>query len=70
MLHVIGEGHGRFSEIAQRLQGATDRAIAQALRDLAHTTLIVREILVGPPLATRYAATPGGCILLPRLAKL
>ncbi len=63
-LDAIGESGRRFGEIAERLVGSTDRAIALALSDLSRVALVDR-----PPGSQRvYRTTAAGLVLLPALS--
>lgn len=66
----IGEDRARFSEIAERVRLATDRALSMALRSLTGAELVGRELVDGYPPTAAYAATRAGRVLGPVLAEL
>lgn len=67
VLHVIGEGPTRFSEVARALDGVTDRALSLTLRDLSGVAIVERNLVAGPPVRSTYAASNAGSTLLPIL---
>ncbi len=66
-LYVIGDGPTRFTQVAEALPGATDRAVSLSLKDLGGAGLIERRLLDGPPPGSVYGAAPPGARLLPIL---
>lgn len=69
-LFAIGDHARRFSELVERLRGATDRAVALTLKDLGQASLIARQVLDTFPPAAAYSATRAGQRLVPILARL
>ena len=70
VLHVVGEGPTRFSEVTRVLDGATDRAISLALKDLGTSAIVDRSLVTGPPIGSVYAAGAAGATLLPILDRI
>ncbi len=69
-LQAIGRGPSRFGEIASRLTGITDRALARSLHDLQQESLVQRDIHDGRPPFAAYHASPHGRRLVPILNRL
>lgn len=63
VLDAVAEGPRRFGQIAERLGGITDRALAIALKDLSGSELVERREI-------EYVGTPRGLVLAPVLAEL
>ncbi len=70
VLHAVGEGPTRFSEIPRLLTGITDRALSIALRDLSGAAVVARHVLDSRPPVSAYAATPSGRKIVPILEEL
>lgn len=70
VLYVVGEGPTRFSDVTHVLEGATDRAVSLALKDLSSVAIVRRELVPGPPIGTSYGATAVGARLLPILDRV
>jgi DNA-binding HxlR family transcriptional regulator len=63
-------GPARFSEIARLVPGVSERMLSGRLAELCRAGLVEREVLDGPPLATRYRLTECGEALRPALREL
>ncbi|WP_261557586.1 winged helix-turn-helix transcriptional regulator [Frankia tisae] len=63
-------GPARFSEIAKLVPGVSERMLSGRLAELSQAGLLEREVLDGPPLATRYRLTACGEALRPALHAL
>jgi DNA-binding HxlR family transcriptional regulator len=70
VLHAVGEGPTRFSEVRRALEDVTDRAVSLALKDLAGSAIVERRLVEGPPVGSVYGATGAGAVLLPILDRL
>jgi DNA-binding HxlR family transcriptional regulator len=70
VLYVVGDAPARFSDIAGRLDGITDRALSLTLRDLGSASVLARQVLDGRPPRSLYAATTMGQELVPILAEI
>ena len=68
VLYVVGGAPARFSDIARRLAGITDRALSLTLRDLDGASVVAREVLDGRPPRSVYGATETGRRLVPALS--
>ncbi|MFG0307103.1 MAG: winged helix-turn-helix transcriptional regulator [Phycisphaerales bacterium JB040] len=64
VLLALAEGAERFREIKSLLPGATDRALAGALRELEESGLVERTIEDARPPRPRYAVLPAAGPLL------
>ncbi len=70
VLHCLGGGPSRFSQIGRLYETLTDRALSAALRELRETKLIGRRVVDGNPPATQYHASTAGQSLALVLAEL
>ena len=59
VLAVLRRPH-RFNAIKRRLEGITQRVLAQTLRRLERNGLVAREVVAGRVLAVEYSLTPLG----------
>jgi DNA-binding transcriptional ArsR family regulator len=55
VLHALGNGARRFSDLKKALPGATPRALSMALKDLAEAGMVDRRIVEGFPPRTEYS---------------
>ncbi|HPO91843.1 MAG TPA: winged helix-turn-helix transcriptional regulator [Phycisphaerales bacterium] len=69
-LFAVGRGPTRFTQVADLLAGATDRAVSMALKDLAAAGVVERRVEDAFPPATVYRASKAGRLLVPALADL
>lgn len=58
LLALLARADRRFSELAARLPGITDRALSIALRDLERAGLVRRSVLPTRPPGVLYSAEP------------
>lgn len=70
VLYVVGEGASRFSDIARRLEGITDRALSLTLKDLDAAAVVARRVLDDRPPRSVYEAGDAGRVLWPVLARV
>jgi DNA-binding HxlR family transcriptional regulator len=70
VLLAVADGAARFSEIKAVLGSVTDRALAQALRELIAGGLVRRRVLDTHPPASRYVRGRRGASLVRALRKL
>ena len=66
MLAVL-QGATRFSEIVARVDGLSDRMLAQRARELEAAGLLAREVVPSIPVQIRYSLTERGEDLLAAL---
>jgi DNA-binding HxlR family transcriptional regulator len=67
VLEQLFQGTRRFSELKRGIAGITQRTLAQQLRDLQSTGIIVRTVYPDTPPRVSYAITPLGKSLSPLL---
>jgi DNA-binding HxlR family transcriptional regulator len=67
---AIERGAERFSEILASVEGLSDRLLAQRLKELEASGLIVREVIASTPVQVRYRPTERGSDLLASLQPL
>ena len=63
-------GERRFSEIAQEVQGITDRMLSKELRDLEINSLVMRNIKDTYPVRVTYGLTAHSKTLMPVINSL
>lgn len=66
MLAVL-QGASRFSEIVARVDGLSDRMLAQRAKELEAAGLLAREVVPSIPVQVRYSLTERGEELLAAL---
>ena len=64
---AVWQGASRFSEIVSRVDGLSDRMLAQRARELEAANLLAREVIPTTPVQIRYVLTPRGEDLLESL---
>ena len=64
VLMALNLGSTRFSEILARVEGLSDRMLAQRLKELEASGLIAREVIPTVPVQVRYALTERGADLM------
>lgn len=60
VLSVLVDGTTRFNELRRRVQGVTQKALTQTLRDLERLGLVSRRIYAEVPPRVEYSLTPLG----------
>ncbi len=70
VVHALGVGSRRFSELRAALPGITARALTLALKDLVAAGLVERTVTDGFPPSTSYRLTPTARPLLGPLSRL
>jgi DNA-binding HxlR family transcriptional regulator len=60
VLSVLTEDTTRFNELRRRIQGVTQKALTQTLRDLERLGLVSRRIYAEVPPRVEYSLTPLG----------
>ncbi|HXZ47939.1 MAG TPA: helix-turn-helix domain-containing protein [Usitatibacter sp.] len=60
VLGVLTERTTRFNELRRRVQGVTQKALTQTLRDLERLGLVSRRIYAEVPPRVEYSLTPLG----------
>lgn len=64
ILMALNLGATRFSEILARVEGLSDRMLAQRLKELEASGLIAREVIPTVPVQVRYALSERGVDLM------
>lgn len=64
ILLAVWQGASRFSEIVARVEGLSDRMLAQRARELEAAGLLAREVIPTTPVQIRYRLTERGEDLL------
>lgn len=64
LLGMLGEGEMRFSALKRRVDGISQKMLAQTLRTLERDGLITRHVEPTVPVSVTYAITPLGRELL------
>lgn len=67
IIMVLLEGPQRFNEIAERLEGASDRMVSERLKELETTGLLERCVYPETPVRIEYRLTEKGKSLTPVL---
>lgn len=67
ILLAIYQGATRFSEISARVDGLSDRMLAQRAKELELAGLLTREVIATMPVQVRYELTERGAELLEAL---
>lgn len=70
ILGTLLQRPARFGELARAIDGITESMLSARLGELQEAGLIEREVLEGPPIATRYRLTAAGRELEPSLVAL
>ena len=70
ILLALAQGATRFSEVLHRVQGLSDRLLAQRLKELEAAELVTREVIPTVPVQVRYALTERGDDLMRSLQPL
>lgn len=65
VLSALGAGPQRYSDLARRLAGVSQKMLTQTLRNLERDGLVSREVTPTVPVRVDYALTPLGESLLP-----
>jgi DNA-binding HxlR family transcriptional regulator len=67
IIMVLLEGPRRFNEIAERVEGASDRMLSERLKELEATGLLERCVYPETPVRIEYRLTEKGKALTPVL---
>ena len=70
VLTALAERPHRFSQLAGRIGGVSEKMLSQTLRALTRDGLISREVLPTVPVQVTYRLTPLGVGVTPRLLDL
>ena len=67
---AVWQGAARFSEIIARVDGLSDRMLAQRAKELEAAGLLAREVIPTTPVQIRYHLTERGADLMASLQPL
>lgn len=67
---VLLQRPARFGELIRAIPGISDRMLSDRLTQLISAGLVVREVVEGPPLGSRYHLTERGADLAPAIEAL
>ena len=70
IVYAISRGHHHFGQLARVVYAAGRRTLAQQLKELIQSGLVVKTQVTGFPPQTHYALTPKGGRLLPIIEQL
>jgi DNA-binding HxlR family transcriptional regulator len=70
VLGALLEGTKRYSELRVRIEGISEKMLAQSLRDLERDGLVVRRQHAEVPPRVDYTLTPGGVEVAKRVDSL
>lgn len=70
VIALLQRGPRRWSEIRRAVGGVSDKMLAQTLRETERLGLVHREVRPTTPPQVKYALTPLGADLAPRLVAL
>jgi DNA-binding HxlR family transcriptional regulator len=70
ILGTLLQRPARFGELSRAVDGITESMLSARLGELQEAGLVEREVLEGPPIATRYRLTEAGRALKPALLAL
>jgi DNA-binding HxlR family transcriptional regulator len=65
IIMVLLDGPRRFNEIAERLEGASDRMLSERLKELEATGILDRRVYPETPVRIEYCLTEKGKALAP-----
>jgi DNA-binding HxlR family transcriptional regulator len=65
VLTALGEGSQRYSDLARRIAGVSQKMLTQTLRSLEHDGLVTRTVTPAVPVRVDYELTMLGASLLP-----
>jgi DNA-binding HxlR family transcriptional regulator len=70
ILTALAEGPQRYSDLARRIAGVSQKMLTQTLRSLERDGLISRAVTPSVPVRVDYALTPLGASLMPLIAHI
>jgi DNA-binding HxlR family transcriptional regulator len=65
LIHVLGAGPQRFSEIMREISHLSPRILTQRLKELVREGLVARTVIPSTPVQVEYALTEKGRQLIP-----
>src|SRR4051794_20910239 len=70
ILCALAEGPQRYTQLARRIAGVSQKMLTQTLRTLERDGLLNREVTPSVPVRVDYALTPLGASLMPVVRQL
>jgi DNA-binding HxlR family transcriptional regulator len=70
ILTALAEGPQRYSDLARRIAGVSQKMLTQTLRALERDGLLSRTVTPAVPVRVDYALTPLGASLLPLMRSI
>ena len=70
VLLALGEGGYRFNALRRRVEGVSEKMLAQTLQALERDGMLTREVVTAIPPRVEYALTPLGTAVAQRLRAL
>ncbi|MEQ4715762.1 helix-turn-helix domain-containing protein [Nonomuraea sp. B19D2] len=70
LLSALAEGPRRYSDLARRIAGVSQKMLTQTLRGLERDGLVSRTLTPSVPVRVDYALTPLGESLMPLVAAI
>lgn len=70
VLTALSDGPRRYSDLARRIAGVSQKMLTQTLRNLERDGLITRTLTPSVPVRVDYALTPLGESLMPLVAAI
>lgn len=61
--HLLAGGQLRYSELADRIEGISDKVLSESLQDLEEHGLVRREVIETRPVKVEYSLTETGAAL-------
>nr|WP_275889300.1 helix-turn-helix domain-containing protein [Nakamurella flavida] len=69
-LLALGEGDYRFNALRRRVDGVSEKMLAQTLQTLERDGMVVRDVVTTIPPRVQYSLTPLGVRVAGRIADL
>ena len=70
IVHVLDQGPMRFNSLKRRIEGVSQKMLAQTLKHLERDGLVSRHVFPTTPVTVEYALTPLGGTLVRALTPL
>lgn len=70
ILPALADGPQRYSDLARRIAGVSQKMLTQTLRSMERDGLVSREVTPSVPVRVDYALTPLGASLMPLISHI